>query len=51
MILNDDDDDQGDKQAETRTDWAVMIPNDSDNDNRVIPGRDPDWLSSDDPEW
>ena len=33
-------------QAETRTDWAVMIPNDSDNDNRVIPGRDPDWLSS-----
>ena len=25
-----------------------MILNDSDNDNRVIPGRDPDWLSS---EW
>ena len=34
------------EQAETRSDWAVMIPNDSDNDNRVIPGRDPDWLSS-----
>ena len=38
-------------QAETRTDWAVMIPNDSDNDTKVIPGQDPDWLSSDDPKW
>ena len=36
-------------QAETRTDKAVMTQNDSDNDNRVIAGRDPDWLSSDDP--
>ena len=51
MILNDDDDDQSDEQAETRTDKVEMILNDSDNDIRVIPGRDPDWLSSDNPEW
>ena len=51
MILNDDDDDQSDKQAETRTDRVEMILNDSNNDNRVIAGRNPDWLSSDDPQW
>ena len=34
------------KQAETRTDKAVMTQNDDDADNRVIAGRNPDWLSS-----
>ena len=48
MILNDDED-QSDEQAETRTDKVEMILNDSNNDNKVIPGRNPDWLSSDDP--
>ena len=42
MILNDDDDDKSDKQAETRTDKVEMTLNDSDNDNRVIPGRNPE---------
>ena len=51
MILNDDDDDQSDEQAETRTDKVEMIQNDSNNYDKVIPGRDPDWLSSDNPEW
>ena len=32
MILNDDDDDQSDEQAETRTDKVEMILNDSNND-------------------
>ena len=51
MILNDDDDDQSDKQAETRTDKVELILNDSNNYNKVIPGRNPEWLSSDNPEW